>query len=102
MQEKNLQDKCDAILAKLKLNLESKYGYANYKNAQSFITTASISLPNKGRLNRKNLSSRLSMYNMDVKISKSNQKRRNYIRRKSIRKLLKVSYYLIFVILNIL
>lgn len=80
---KNLQDKCDAILAKLKLNLESKYGYANYKNAQSFITTASISLPNKGRLNRKNLSSRLSMYNMDVKISKSNQKRRNYIRRKN-------------------
>lgn len=101
MQGKNLQDKCDAILAKLKLNLENKYGYANYKNAQSFITTASISLP-KGRLNRKNLSSRLSMYNMDVKISKSNQKRRNYIRRKSIRKLLKVSYYLIFIILNIL
>ena len=48
------------------------------------MATAPISLPNKGRFNRKNLSSRLSMYSMDAKMSKSNRKRRCDIRRKSI------------------
>ncbi|XP_033315816.1 uncharacterized protein LOC117214075 isoform X1 [Bombus bifarius] len=80
---KNLQNKCDAILSKLKLNLESRYGSTSHKNVQPVITTAPIFLPNKGRCNRKNLSNRLSMYSMDVKMSKGNLKRRNDIRRKS-------------------
>ncbi|KAK1124639.1 hypothetical protein K0M31_006010 [Melipona bicolor] len=80
---KNLQDKCDAILSKLKSNLENNYGSINHKNIQPVMTTVPISLPNKGRFNRKNLSNRLSMYSMDVKVSKGNQKRRYDIRRKN-------------------
>ncbi|KAF3425869.1 hypothetical protein E2986_09976 [Frieseomelitta varia] len=80
---KNLQDKCDAILSKLKLNLENNCESINHKNIQPVMTAALTSLPNKGRSNRKNLSNRLSMYSMDVKVSKGNQKRRHDIRRKN-------------------
>ncbi|KOC62566.1 hypothetical protein WH47_04227 [Habropoda laboriosa] len=78
-----LQDKCDAILSMLKLNLESKHRSTNYKNVESTVTIAPIPLHHKGRSKRKNLSTRLSMYSMDVKVSKSNQKKRNDLRRKS-------------------
>lgn len=90
-------------MSTLKLNLESKHGSTNYKNVQSMVTTtAPLSLPNKRHSNRKNLSGRLSMYSMDVKISKGKQRRRIDIRRKSIRKLFKVLYYLLHITLNIL
>ncbi|CAL7941645.1 unnamed protein product [Xylocopa violacea] len=78
---KNLEDKCDAILSQLKLNLKRKHRLANCKSVEPIATTASSY--NKGRSNRKNLSSRLSMYSMDTKVSKSNQKRRNDLRRKN-------------------
>ena len=65
------------------------------------MTTAPTSLPNKRRSNRKNLSNRLSMYSMDVKVSKGNQKRRQDIRRKSIRNLFKVLHYFVHTVLNV-
>ncbi|XP_076757889.1 uncharacterized protein LOC143427544 isoform X2 [Xylocopa sonorina] len=77
---KNLEDKCDAILSQLKLNLKRKHRPANCKNVEPVATVSSC---NKGRSNRKNLSSRLSMYSMDTKVSKSNRKRRNDLRRKN-------------------
>ncbi|XP_017892849.1 uncharacterized protein LOC108632663 isoform X2 [Ceratina calcarata] len=76
---KTLQDKCDAILSRLKLNLEE----SNCKNVESTVNVTRIPSSTKGRSNRKNLSSRLSMYSMDIKLSKNNQKRRNDSKRKS-------------------
>ncbi|CAK9828776.1 hypothetical protein ANTRET_LOCUS6236 [Anthophora retusa] len=79
----NIQDKCDTILSMLKSNLESKHKGTNYKNVESTVTIVPMSSRHKGCSKRKNLSSRLSMYSMDVKISKGNQKKRNDLRRKS-------------------
>ncbi|XP_076392890.1 uncharacterized protein LOC100879765 [Megachile rotundata] len=80
---KDLREKCDTILSNLKLSLENKNRLPQYKNSESTVTLAPVSSRHKGHVNRKNLSGRLSMYNMDVKISKNNQKKKNILRRKS-------------------
>lgn len=81
LQEKDLQDKFDTILSKLKLSLEYKCQPTKYKNVESTMTLASVSSHKKKHLNKKNLSSRLSMYNVDV--PKSNQRKKMELKRKS-------------------
>ncbi|XP_029048858.2 uncharacterized protein LOC114878806 [Osmia bicornis bicornis] len=81
---KDLQEKCDTILSKLKLYLENKHRLARCKNSESTVSLVPVSSPHKGHFNRKHLSSRLSMYNMDIKISsKNNQRKKTNFRRKS-------------------
>lgn len=101
LQGKHLQDKCDAILSKLQCNSESKHGFTSCKSVEPTVTIAPIPLHSKKR-DHKSLSSRLSMYSMDIKESKGNQKKRSDLRRKSIRNLPKVLHYFIYTIWNIL
>ncbi|XP_015437381.1 PREDICTED: uncharacterized protein LOC107192599 [Dufourea novaeangliae] len=79
--ENDVQDNIDAILSKLKLNLDSKHQPMNHKNVESTVTLATTSLQNERRSNKKNLSSRLSMYSIDV--PKTKQKKKIDLRRKS-------------------
>ncbi|XP_043251949.1 uncharacterized protein LOC122397118 isoform X1 [Colletes gigas] len=79
--EKELQDKIDGILSKLKLSLGDKCQSTNHRNIESTVTLAPTSLRNKRCSYKKNLSSRLSMYSVDV--PKTNQRRKNNLRSKN-------------------
>ncbi|XP_076244100.1 uncharacterized protein LOC143185197 [Calliopsis andreniformis] len=78
--EKDLDDKFDCILSQLKSSSECKHQPIKYKNVESTMTLASTSSHNKKPLNKKNLSSRLSMYNVDV--PKNNQRKKIDFKRK--------------------
>lgn len=81
MQENDLQADIDTILSKLKLSLECKEQSTNHKNIEPITTLARTSLQNGKQTSKKNLSSRLSMYSIDV--SNTNQRKNTKLRRKS-------------------
>ncbi|KAL6448347.1 hypothetical protein ACFW04_000351 [Cataglyphis niger] len=74
---KTIESKCNTILAKLKLHVDNDLLDPNKTSSMASFTPHST---NKKRLNRKQLSNRLSMYSMEnVKASKNNPKHRtNY------------------------
>ncbi|XP_053997642.1 uncharacterized protein LOC128886615 [Hylaeus anthracinus] len=78
-EETELQDVIDTILSKLKLTLEGKHPTINHRNTESAMTLAPVSSRNKKSSSKKNLSSRLSMYSVDV--SKTKQRKRNDLRK---------------------
>ncbi|XP_076647974.1 uncharacterized protein LOC143356298 [Halictus rubicundus] len=83
--ERDPQDDIDAVLSKLKLNLESKEQSARRKHVEPTVTPARTSLQNGRQLNKKkNLSSRLSMYSIDV--PKANQRKGTDLRGKKYHK----------------
>ncbi|XP_033343027.2 uncharacterized protein LOC117230063 isoform X2 [Megalopta genalis] len=72
--EKDPQDDIDTIVSKLKLNLQCKEQSASRKHIETTVTPMRTSLQNGRQLNKKkNLSSRLSMYSIDV--PKTNQRK---------------------------
>ncbi|XP_029676404.1 uncharacterized protein LOC115243487 isoform X1 [Formica exsecta] len=74
---KTIESKCNTILSKLKLHVDSDLLDPNKTSSMASFTSHST---NKKRLNRKQLSNRLSMYSMEnAKASKSNPKHKtNY------------------------
>ncbi|XP_078045950.1 uncharacterized protein LOC144474688 isoform X2 [Augochlora pura] len=80
--EKDPQTDIDTIVSKLKLNLQCKEQSASHKHIESTVTPVRTSLQNGRQLNKKkNLSSRLSMYNIDV--PKTNQRKNTDLRGKT-------------------
>ncbi|XP_039302177.1 uncharacterized protein LOC105206371 isoform X2 [Solenopsis invicta] len=68
---KELEIKCNAILSKLKFHADKDFLDTNKTPSMASFTPHST---NKKRLNRKQLSNRLSMYSMDTKVSKNSFK----------------------------
>ncbi|KYN19944.1 PREDICTED: uncharacterized protein LOC108761088 isoform X1 [Trachymyrmex cornetzi] len=65
---KEIESKCNAVLSKFKLYADNDFLDTNKTSSIASITPHST---NKKRLNRKQLSNRLSMYSADTKISKN-------------------------------
>ncbi|XP_031835741.1 uncharacterized protein LOC116428343 isoform X2 [Nomia melanderi] len=78
--EDDLQADIDTILSKLKLSLECKEQPASHKNIEPTTSLTRTSLQNGKQTNKKNLSSRLSMYSIDV--PKTNQRKNTELRGK--------------------
>ncbi|KYN07295.1 hypothetical protein ALC62_01497 [Cyphomyrmex costatus] len=65
---KEIESKCNAVLSKFKLHADNDFLDTNKTSSIASFTPHST---NKKRLNRKQLSNRLSMYSADTKISKN-------------------------------
>ncbi|KAL6264706.1 hypothetical protein P5V15_004805 [Pogonomyrmex californicus] len=76
---KEIESKCNVILSKLKLHADKDLNTNKIQSMASFTSHST----NKKRPNRKQLSNRLSMYNMDTKTSKlkSSKLKTNYYQR---------------------
>lgn len=76
LQGKDIENKCNAILSKLKLHSNNELPLDSNKTPSMVSFTPHSTSNVKKRANRKQLSNRLSMYSMDTKVSKSNPKQR--------------------------
>lgn len=71
-QGKEIESKCNAVLSKLKNHADNDFLDTNKSPSMASFTPSHST--NKKRLNRKQLSNRLSMYSIDTKVSKNNSK----------------------------
>lgn len=73
---KNIESKCNAILSKLKLHIVDHDLENKTSMASSMESSTSHSTSNKKRINRKQLSNRLSMYSMSSKVPANHSRSR--------------------------
>lgn len=76
LQGKNIESKCNAILSKLKLHIVDHDLENKTSMASSMESSTSHSTSNKKRINRKQLSNRLSMYSMSSKVPANHSRSR--------------------------